>query len=88
MHAPALPNKAGATDPLSERHYPLSHWANQIGVGKTKLGEWFQQESGPGILRETKKKALGRRSYTSLWVSESAMRRVYMKHCLPGGLQS
>jgi hypothetical protein len=88
MHALTLQGKAGAVDPFTERHYPLAHWANRIGVGKTKLYEWLQPESGPGILREEKKRAMGRRPYVSLWVSESAMRRVYMKHCQPGGLQS
>jgi hypothetical protein len=62
--------------PCEERHYPAGHWARLWGFGQKTVREWFRDEYGPGILRQTNVGRRSKRDYTTIMISASAAARV------------
>jgi hypothetical protein len=70
-----IPNPA--QQPYEERHYPVTHWAKLWGFSAKTLRDWFRDEFGPGILRQTNKGRRSKRDYVTLMISASGAARVY-----------
>jgi hypothetical protein len=65
--------------PFEERHYPISHWAVLWNFSAKTIREWFHDEQGPGILRQSNVGRRSKRDYTTIMISPSAAARVYGK---------
>jgi predicted site-specific integrase-resolvase len=74
-----LPPPAAAPRPFEERHYPTAYWARIWGFSKKTVREWFRDEYGPGILRQSNVGRRSKRDYTTIMVSASAAARVYAR---------
>jgi hypothetical protein len=66
--------------PFWEQHYPVAYWAKCWGFSAKTVREWFQEEFGPGILRQANQGRRLKRDYVTLSISASAAARVYSKH--------
>ena len=65
--------------PFEEQHYAIGHWARLWGFSGKTIREWFQDEYGPGILRQPNTGRRSKRDYTTLKISASAAARIYAK---------
>jgi hypothetical protein len=63
-----------------EQHFPMRYWAGRWGFSEKTVREWFQDEYGPGILRQSNVGRRSKRDYTTMMISPSAAARVYAKH--------
>jgi hypothetical protein len=68
-----------AQQPCEERHYPVGYWARLWGFSAKTVREWFRDESGPGILRQTNQRRRSKRDYVTAMISATAAARVYAK---------
>lgn len=68
-----------AAKPYEERHYPVMYWARRWGFSAKTVREWFRDESGPGILRQTNLRRRSKRDYVTVMISASAAASVYAK---------
>jgi hypothetical protein len=66
--------------PFEEQHFPIRYWALRWGYSVKTVREWFWDEYGPGILRQSNIGRRKKRDYTTIMVSPSAAARVYTKH--------
>ena len=71
-------------DSCVEQHFPVTHWARIWGFSAKTVREWFHDEYGPGILRQSNTGRRAKRDYTSLMVTTSAAARVYAKRTAIG----
>lgn len=62
---------------FEEQHYPVRYWAQRWGFSAKTVREWFQDEYGPGILRQRNVGRRKKRDYTTLMISPSAAARIY-----------
>lgn len=65
--------------PFEEQHFPVAYWARSWGFSEKTVHEWFRDEFGPGILRQTNTGRRKRRDYMTIMVSARAAARVYAK---------
>lgn len=66
------------TSPVfEEQHFPVRYWAQRWGFSEKTVREWFQDEYGPGILRQRNVCRRKKRDYTTLMISPSAAARIY-----------
>jgi hypothetical protein len=65
--------------PHEEQHFPVTYWAKRWGFSAKTLREWFQDEFGAGILRQTNSGRRKTRDYTTVTISARAAARVYAK---------
>lgn len=78
-----LPSEAtpvAALDPFEEQHFPVTYWAARWGFSAKTVREWFNDEYGPGILRQENRGRRKKRDYVTLMIAPSAAARVYAKH--------
>lgn len=66
--------------PFEEQHYPIRYWARRWGFSEKTVREWFRDEYGPGIIRQTNAQRRSKRGYNTTMVAPSAAARVYAKH--------
>jgi hypothetical protein len=79
---PRLPYRLSASPILqsfAEQHFSIMYWARLWGFSAKTVREWFRDESGPGILRQTNKGRRAKRDYVTVMISASAAARVYEK---------
>jgi predicted site-specific integrase-resolvase len=62
---------------FEETHFAVRYWAERWGFSVKTVREWFRDEYGPGILRQTNAGRRSKRDYTTIMVSPSAAARVY-----------
>jgi hypothetical protein len=68
-----------APQPFEERHFPVRYWAARWGFGAKTVREWFDDEYGPGILRQHNTGRSKKRDYTTIMIPARAAAPVYMK---------
>jgi hypothetical protein len=56
--------------PFWEQHYPVAYWAKCWGFSAKTVREWFQEEFGPGILRQANKGRRLKRDYVTLYLCD------------------
>lgn len=56
---------AAASPTFEEQHYPIAHWARLWGFSRKTVREWFQDEYGPGVLRQPNIGRRSKRDYTT-----------------------
>jgi hypothetical protein len=78
-HAP--PMSAVAFD---EQHFPVRYWAQRWGFSEKTVRDWFRDEYGGGILRQSNVGRRKKREYITLMISPSAAARVYAKRTARG----
>jgi hypothetical protein len=64
---------------FTETHFPVRYWAERWGFSLKTIREWFRDECGPGVLRQTNIGRRSKRDYTTTMISPSAAARVYAK---------
>jgi hypothetical protein len=72
---------------FDEQHFPVRYWSQRWGFSEKTVRDWFRDEYGPGILRQSN---LGRRKkhdYTTIMISPTAAARIYAKRTSPDGIQ-
>src|SRR5947209_16657397 len=74
---PARAEEAPLPQAFEERHYPVAYWAGLWGFSAKTVREWFLDEYGSGILRQSNTGRRSKRDYTTIMVSASAAARVY-----------
>jgi hypothetical protein len=62
-----------------ERHFCVRYWSELWGFSVKTVREWFRDEYGPGILRQSNVGRRSRRDYITIMISPSAAARVYAK---------
>lgn len=72
-------SEISAPQSFEEQHFPVSYWARRWGFSEKTVREWFRDEYGPGILRQSNIGRRSKRDYTSIMISASAAARVYAK---------
>jgi hypothetical protein len=65
--------------PFEEQHFAVAYWARRWGFSEKTVREWFRDEPGPGILRQSNVGRRKKRDYTTIMISPSAAARVYAK---------
>jgi hypothetical protein len=65
--------------PFEEQHYSIRYWALRWSFSKKTVREWFRDEHGPGILRQSNVGRRKKRDYTTMMISPTAAARVYTK---------
>ena len=65
---------------FEEQHYPITYWSRRWGFSAKTVREWFRDEQGPGILRQTNTGRRSKRDYTTITISPNAAARIYAKH--------
>ena len=65
--------------PCEEQHYAIRSWSRRWGFSAKTVREWFHDEYGPGILRQTNTGRRSKRDYTTITISPHAAARVYAK---------
>jgi len=69
-----------ALQPFEEQHFPVAYWAKRWGFSDKLVRSWFEDQSGPGILRHANIGRKKKRDYITLMISPSAAAKVYAKH--------
>ena len=72
--------------PCEEQHFPVRYWAEIWGYSPKTIRSWFQDQYGPGILRQGNAGGRLRRDYITIMISPSAAARVYAQHTSRKGL--
>jgi len=67
-----------------QRHFNVRYWSSLWGFSEKTIREWFREERGPGILRQSNIGRRRRRDYTTIMISPSAAARVYAKRSNSG----
>lgn len=65
--------------PFEEQHFPIAYWARRWGFSKKTVREWFRDEYGPGILRQSNRGRRKKRDYTTMTISATAAAKIYAK---------
>jgi hypothetical protein len=68
-----------ASQPFEEQHFPVRYWAARWGFSAKTVREWFDDEYGPGILRQANSGRRKIRDYVTLMIARTAAERVYAK---------
>jgi hypothetical protein len=79
---PEAQHQGAGLEPFEEHHFPMKYWAERWGFSTKTLREWFRDENGPGILRQTHVGRRSKRDYTTIMVSAKAAARVYAKRTI------
>jgi hypothetical protein len=70
---------APPSQPFEEHHYSVRYWAHRWGFSEKTVREWFRDEYGPGILRQSNVGRRKTRNYVTTTVAPSAAARLYAK---------
>lgn len=71
---------------FEEQHFSIRYWARRWGFSDKTVRDWFGDECGPGILRQTNVGRRKKRDYTTTMISPSAAARIYAKRTVPDGI--
>lgn len=74
-----LSTQISEPEAFEEQHFPVVYWARRWGFSEKTVREWFRDEYGPGILRQSNLGRRKKRDYTTMTISATAAARVYAK---------
>lgn len=73
------PAESQSRQAFEEQHFSIRYWAGRWGFSEKTVRDWFREEYGPGILRQSNVGRRKKRDYITIMISPIAAARIYEK---------